>query len=111
MDQGFISSIGSFFSNPMVLIILMMVVMFAIMIIPQRRREKKVREMLNSVKPGDRVRTIGGIYGTVTNVKDDIITIKVGPDHARLVFARGAIASVEDVAVENTLDEAVKETK
>ena len=52
-----------------------------------------------------RVRTIGGIYGTVTNIKDDIITISVGPDKARLVFARGAIANVEDVAVENTMEE------
>ena len=52
-----------------------------------------------------RVRTIGGIYGTVTNIKDDIITISVGPDKARLVFARGAIANVEDAAVENTMEE------
>lgn len=51
------------------------------------------------------MRTIGGIYGTVTNIKDDIITISVGPDKARLVFARGAIANVEDVAVENTMEE------
>ena len=52
-----------------------------------------------------RVRTIGGIYGTVTNVKDDVITISVGPDRVQLVFARGAIANVEDVAVENTMDD------
>lgn len=41
------------------------------------------------------MRTIGGIYGTVTNVKDDVITISVGPDRVQLVFARGAIANVE----------------
>ena len=96
------SSLGSFFSGSGMLII-MMIVLLLVMIIPQRKRDKKIKDMLASIKVGDRVRTIGGIYGTVTNIKDDIITISVGPDKARLVFARGAIANVEDVAVENTM--------
>lgn len=98
------SSLGSFFSGSGMFII-MMIVLLLVMIIPQRKRDKKIKDMLASIKVGDRVRTIGGIYGTVTNIKDDIITISVGPDKARLVFARGAIANVEDVAVENTMEE------
>ena len=98
------SSLGSFFSGSGMLII-MMIVLLQVMIIPQRKRDKKIKDMLASIKVGDRVRTIGGIYGTVTNIKDDIITISVGPDKARLVFARGAIANVEDAAVENTMEE------
>lgn len=98
------SSLGSFFAGSGMLII-MMIVLLLVMIIPQRKRDKKIKDMLASIKVGDRVRTIGGIYGTVTNIKDDIITISVGPDKARLVFARGAIANVEDVAVENTMEE------
>ena len=98
------SSLGSFFSGSGMFII-MMIVLLLVMIIPQRKRDKKIKDMLSSIKVGDRVRTIGGIYGTVTNIKDDIITISVGPDKARLVFARGAIANVEDAAVENTMDE------
>lgn len=110
MSSDFISSIEGFFTNGGLLIILM-VGMVALMIIPQRRRDKKVKQMLAAIKQGDRVRTIGGIYGTVSSVKDDIITLSVGPDKVRLVFARGAIASVEDSPVENTLNEEVKETK
>ena len=98
------SSLGSFFSGSGMLII-MMIVLLLVMIIPQRKRDKKIKDMLASIKVGDRVRTIGGIYGTVTNIKDDIITISVGPDKARLVFARGAIANVEDASVENTMEE------
>jgi preprotein translocase subunit YajC len=82
--------------------------MFAVMIIPQRRRDKKVKNMLNSLKPGDRVRTVGGIYGTVGSVKDDVITLIVGPDKIRLVFARGAVSTVEDSPVENRMTEEVK---
>ena len=110
MDQSFIDSISNFFSQGGFLIILL-VVMFAVMIIPQRKRDKKIKKMLSELKPGDRVRTIGGIYGTIGSVKDDVITLLVGPDKVRLVFARGAIATVEDSPVENTLDEQVTNTE
>ena len=61
--------------------------------------------MLDSLKKGDQVITIGGIYGTITAIKDDVVTISVGPDKVRLVFIRGAIASVEDSPVENTIED------
>ncbi|MBQ2985427.1 MAG: preprotein translocase subunit YajC [Clostridia bacterium] len=88
-------------------LIIMMIAMFAIMIIPQRKREKKIKNMLAALKPGDRVRTIGGIYGTITAIKDDVVTISVGPDKVRLVFVRGAIATVEDSPVENTIEDQI----
>ena len=103
------TQVGEFFSGGGFLIILM-IALFAIMIIPQRRRDKKVKQMLAAIKVGDRVRTIGGIYGTVSSIKDDIITISVGPDKVRLVFTRGAIATVEDAPVENTMTDEVKDT-
>ena len=110
MGENFGQALTNFFSTngSMIIIVVMMVVLFAVMIIPQRRRDKKIKDMLAAIKAGDRVRTIGGIYGTVTSVKDDIVTISVGPDKERLVFARGAIATVEDSPVENTIEEGVK---
>ena len=96
---------------PLILMMVLMIGMVLLMSIPQRKREKKVKEMLSSLKPGDRVRTIGGIYGTVTNIKDDVITVSVGPDKARLVFARGAIATIEDAPVEATIDGDVRDVK
>ena len=95
----------------MIVMLVMIVVLFFVMSIPQRKRDKKMKEMLASVKQGDRVRTIGGIYGTVTNIKDDVVTISVGPDKVRLVFARGAIATIEDAPVETTIDGEVKDVK
>ena len=86
-----------------------MIAMFAIMIIPQRRRDKKVKEMLSALKPGDRVRTIGGIYGTISSIRDDVVVLAVGPEKVKLVFARGAISQVEDAGVENTMEDTVKE--
>lgn len=104
MDTQVVSGIQGFMSNGGMLIILM-IALFAVMIIPQRKREKKIKDMLANLKPGDRVRTIGGIYGTITATKDDVVTISVGPDKVRLVFIRGAIASVEDSPVENTIED------
>ena len=104
MDTQVVSGIQGFMSNGGMLIILM-IALFAVMIIPQRKREKKIKDMLANLKPGDRVRTIGGIYGTITAIKDDVVTISVGPDKVRLVFIRGAIASVEDSPVENNIED------
>ena len=104
MDTQVVSGIQGFMSNGGMLIILM-IALFAVMIISQRKREKKIKDMLANLKPGDRVRTIGGIYGTITAIKDDVVTISVGPDKVRLVFIRGAIASVEDSPVENTIED------
>ena len=110
MPSDALSGISSFMSSGGLLIILM-IGMFALMIIPQRKREKKITDMLAAIKVGDRVRTIGGIYGTVSALRDDIVTLTVGPDKVRLVFARGAIANVENVPVEATMDDGVAETK
>ncbi len=101
---GLMGGMGS-----LLLPLLMIVVLIVVMIVPQRRRDKKVKEMLNALKPGDRVRTIGGIYGTISSVKDDVIVLTVGPDKVKLVFARGAISQVEDAGVENTMSEDVHE--
>ena len=84
--------------------ILIMVVLLAVMIIPQRKRDKKVKEMLASIRPGDRVRTIGGIYGTIMNIKDETITLAVGQKNGaptEMTVARWAIRQVEEVSVEN----------
>lgn len=106
MSSSFTEGLSGFFSNYGILIVLM-VAMFAIMIIPQRRRDKKVKDMLGNLKAGDRVRTIGGIYGTIGTIKDDTVILLVGPDKVKLVFARGAIAQVEDAGVENEMTQEV----
>jgi preprotein translocase subunit YajC len=106
MSSSVTSGLSSFFSSYGLLIVLM-VAMFAIMIIPQRRRDKKVKTMLASLKAGDRVRTIGGIYGTIASIKEDTVMLLVGPDKVKLVFARGAIAQVEDAGVENEMTQEI----
>ena len=86
-------------------IIGIVVVFFLLMIIPQRKRKKQMQAMMDSLAPGKMIKTIGGIYGKIVAVKEDLITIEVLPDKVRMVFAKGAVATVEDSEVEeNTLE-------
>ena len=84
----------------MIFMIVILVVFFLVMIIPQKRRDKKIKQMLDAVKVGDRIRTIGGIYGTVVSVKEDLVTIETSSDKTKIVFAKGAISTVEAAEVE-----------
>ena len=84
---------------PMILIV---VVFYFFLIRPQRKKDKKVKEMLNALKVGARVCTIGGMYSTITNIRDEsTITLALGPQEVPVVFARWAIRSVEEISVEN----------
>ena len=80
---------------------LIFVVFYFLLIRPQRKKDKKVKQMLAELKVTDRICTIGGIYGTIVAIKDDTITLSVGQDNVKLVFARWAIRNVEEVTVEN----------
>ena len=86
-------------------LILIFVVFWFMLIRPQRKKDKQVKEMLNNLKAGDRICTIGGIYGTITGLKDDTITLSVGKDNLSMVVARWAIRSVEEVTIENDAQE------
>ena len=81
--------------------ILIFVVFWFFLIRPQRKKDKEAQEMLNSLKVGDRVCTIGGIYGTIVRIKDDVLTIEVGEQKTQLVFARWAVRNVEQLSVTN----------
>ena len=98
-------------SSPLALVVslapmlLIFVVFWFMLIRPQRKKDKQVKEMLNNLKAGDRICTIGGICGTITGIKDDTITLSVGRDNLTMVVARWAIRSVEEVTIENDAQE------
>lgn len=85
--------------------ILIFVIFWFMMIRPQRKKDKQVKEMLNNLKAGDRICTIGGIYGTITGIQDDTIRLAVGRNNTEMVVARWAIRSVEEVMIENDAQE------
>ena len=99
-EVGEVNTVAALISTflPLVLIF---VVFYFFLIRPQRKKDKQVKEMLNNLKAGDRVCTIGGIYGTIVGMKDDTVTLSVGRDNTNMVVARWGIRSVEEVTIEN----------
>lgn len=75
-------------------IILMFVIFYFLIIRPQQKKDKKIREMRTNLKSGNSVITIGGIYGKILNIHDDIITLEVGSDKVKIKIGRWAIAEV-----------------
>jgi len=74
-------------------IILIFVIFYFLLIRPQQRRAKEHRSLLANLKVGDNVLTSGGIYGRITGIRDDIITIEIS-DKVRVKVNRGHIAGV-----------------
>ena len=79
--------------------IIMIVALFAIMyfmlIRPQKKKDDEIRKMRDSLKVGDEILTIGGIYGKIVRIKDDRLTIQVGSDRTKIDVAKWAINNLE----------------
>lgn len=52
-------------------------IFYLLIILPSRKKQKKHQEMVNNLKPGDRIITTGGIYGTIMGVQKDRLEVKV----------------------------------
>jgi len=74
--------------------VLIIVVFYFLLIRPNQNKQKQWQEMLNNLKPGDKVTTSGGIRGTVLALRDDAVQLRIPPDNIKLEFAKSAIASV-----------------
>ena len=75
-------------------IILMFGAMYFLLIAPQRKKQKAHEKMMTELKAGDEVVTSGGIYGTITSVKDDRFVIRIGDNNAKIEVGKGFISSV-----------------
>ena len=77
-------------------LILIMVIFYFLMILPAQRRQKKVNEMLNSLKNGDKVITNGGIYGTIVGLDEGDGTVQLRiAEQVKMKVSRNAIAGMQ----------------
>ena len=72
-------------------LLLMFLVFYVLLIRPQQKRTKQHREFLNALKKGDEVMTSGGIYGKVTGITENVVTLEVA-DKVRIKVQRSNIA-------------------
>ena len=85
--------------SPFLLIIVMIAIFYFMLIRPENKRKKEAENMRNSLKKGDWLTTIGGVYGRAVSITDRTVVIETSEDRVRLEFLKSAIGTV------GTLDE------
>ena len=81
------------------MIVVMLAIFYFLLIRPENKRKKQAEEMRNSLKKGDWLTTIGGVYGRVVAITDRTVVIETSEDRVRVEFLKSAIGQV------GTLDE------
>ena len=90
---------GTGMGSTIMMIVLMIAIFYFLMIRPENKRKKQAEEMRNSLKKGDWLTTIGGVYGRVVGITDRTVVIETSEDRVRVEFLKSAIGQV------GTLDE------
>ncbi len=75
-------------------IIIIFVIFYFLLIRPQKKQQENHKKMLSELKKNDEVMTSGGIYGTIVNIQDDIVTMRVD-ENTRIKVQKSSVASVK----------------
>ena len=89
-------------------VVAMIAIFYFFLIRPQKKQENETKKMLAVLKKGDKIVTIGGIYGTVSSVKENSVVVKVD-DNAKIEFTKSAISKVINETTEKAAE--TKEAK
>ena len=86
---------GAGMGSTIIMLVLMLAIFYFMLIRPENKRKKEAEQMRSSVKKGDQITTIGGVIGTVVDVKENNIVPETSADQVRIEFAKWAISSNE----------------
>jgi len=75
------------------IIIIAFLLIYLIVVRPQKRRQNQQRQLVSDLRVGDEVLTAGGIYGTISQVADERVTVEIAPK-LEVEVSRRAIAGV-----------------
>ena len=89
---------GGGLGGTIIMLVLMMGVFYFLLIRPENKRKKEAEQMRSAVKTGDEVTTIGGISGTVVDVKSDKIVLETGADQVRIELMKWSISTNDTAA-------------
>ena len=74
-------------------LIIIFAIFYFLLIRPQQRKAKQHKQVLASLRKGDRVVSSGGLHGVITGLSDDVVTVEISPK-VRVKVTRGSIAGV-----------------
>jgi preprotein translocase subunit YajC len=95
---------SSSFITSLIPFALIILIFYFLIIRPQNKKQKETQRMLNALKKGDKIVTIGGIHGVIQSVKEGSVIVRVD-ENTKLEFSRSAISSVESVAKAEKVEE------
>ena len=78
--------------STMIMLVLMLALMYFMLIRPENKRKKDAEQLRAALKAGDNITTIGGITGTVVDVKEDKFVLETSADRVRIEFAKFALS-------------------
>lgn len=94
-------------TTTIIMLVLMIGVFYFMLIRPENKRKKEAEQLRSSIKNGDQITTIGGITGTVVDIKEDRFVIETGADRVRIELMKWAL-STNETAAKNAQAEAKK---
>jgi preprotein translocase subunit YajC len=78
-------------------LILMFVIFYFLLIRPQQKKSKEHRQMISSLKKGDRIITSGGLHGQITGLSDTTLTVEIA-DKVRVKISRGNVGALNQAS-------------
>ena len=90
--------------------VLIIAIFYFFIIRPQNKKQKETQKMIDALKKGDKVVTIGGIHGVVTSTKEKTVILKVD-DNVKIEVNRSAVAGVEKESVPSKSEKKADDSK
>lgn len=89
---------GGGMGGTIIMLVVMVAIFYFMLIRPENKRKKEAEQLRSGVKVGDKITTIGGIVGTVVNVKDDKFVVETGADQVRIELCKWALSTNDTAA-------------
>jgi len=78
----------------------MLIIFYFLLIRPQQKRQKETRKMIDSLKKGDRVITASGLYGTIQDVKENMLVLKIA-DNVKVEMLKSSVTGTVEKGPES----------
>ena len=84
---------GGMLGSPIIMIVVMVAIFYFMLIRPENKRKKEAEQMRNSLKKGDWLTTIGGLYGKVVAITDRTVVLETSEDRVRMELTKWAVSN------------------
>ncbi len=93
------TGMGGLLAGPLPMLVLMFAIFYFLLIRPQQKKAKQHKEMLAAIKVGDKVLTGGGVYGKITAIDQDIISVEIA-ENVEVKINRGYVSGMADQPIQ-----------